>query len=281
MRKKILGLILCLCLSGVAVGCGDAGSDKESVAANASVSQTEEPVQATPEPTPEPTTEPTPEPTPEPVLPYVEENNLAFSQETSITLQGSRYNSDNPSDWEFTDVEWEITGITIENAEEEGYRNIIVEVTATGYIVDTPDHHVRRLFLVTPVTSVCDMYTGRVLPAIFLDDSLTNAEVTDRELEWGGSTYTISYAADKKVKQGDWKPADDGLFYSPLAVTTTYAIKTTEGYDGLVLRISSITSYSEMFHKIGVSDDKEEYIMDGWDDSSHLYRISELYDMFH
>ncbi len=77
MKKRILLLLLCLCLLRLIAGCASvppAGTDgvSPSVPAAIPTSEPEQTTEPTPEPeptaapTPEPTAEPTPEPTPEP-----------------------------------------------------------------------------------------------------------------------------------------------------------------------------------------------------------------------
>lgn len=282
MRKKISVMILCLCLSGAVVGCGGAGSYGESVAANAPMGTSEENVQPTPEPLPEPTPEPTSRPAPEPAVPYVEENNLAFSQETSLTLQGLRVRSENPSDYEFIDTEWKIVDVTIEDAEEEGFQIITVETAASGCVVDTLDHHVSRTLMLVPKQDFCDMYTGRVLPGANLVDGLWTAEIQGTELEWEGSSYTIGYTTGFQSAHGEWEPGNNGMYYCLTTYNLTDIIRVTEGYDGLVLKISSMTEFGGELEAGIQGEGEEAYIMDGdWDDSTHLYRVSELYEIFH
>lgn len=283
MRRKMLSVALCLCLvSGVLTGCGDAGSDKESVAANASVGTQEEVVQqtseSTTEPTPESTSESTPESEPEPVLPYVEENGLEFSRETSFILQGFRCNDENLSDYEAIDTEFKIVDVTVEDAEEEGYQIITVKSEVSGYIWDTGEDESRLVMFVSDL-GICDMYTGRVMPsARTFGEMGYNTE--NIEFEWDGDVYTIGYTKDIKTHQGEWEE-ENGEWFCLAAFSDTYVITISDGYDGLTLLVKpETTPPDEQDGEYGVVDETEKYILDDWGDNCYLLRVSDLVGSF-
>lgn len=115
MRKKIIGLVLCLCLSGVVIGCGS------SVAANNSIESPEESVQPTPEPTPESTPEPTPEPEP---ADWLEEHGIAVSPQGDFqcNLYGYAGDASNPTGDFLADMNVSITETT--EGVEDGFKKV-------------------------------------------------------------------------------------------------------------------------------------------------------------
>lgn len=207
----------------------------------------------------------------DPLKTYVEENGLKFCQDTAFTLQGTRADYENISDYEVIDTDSEITGITIEDAETEGYQTVTINVTSSGYVWSDGKGN-RRTYLTLPNVSLCDIYSGRVIPgAATLGDMVVEYNT---EIEWEGETYTIGYVSDVKWTQGEWM---DDICLGTCEIT--YIVAIPEGYDGLALRTSAVTEPEPPEESDGVVDDTEEkYIMDDWDDSSLLIRVSDVYE---
>lgn len=220
-------------------------------------------------------------------LTYVEENGLTFSQELSGTMQGCRYNSDDITDYEFIDTEWEITGITIEDAEEEGYLTVTVEAVNSGYIwveilEDGTEHY--RSYIVVSALHVCDMYTGIIVPtaATWGDMSYDYSA----EVEWEGQTYSIGYTDSISWESGDWlwDPTDwiegDNEKYTKYkAAHTTLNITIPEDYDGLAFLWAPVTEPPEEDEDYGEVDDSEtKYLMDEWEDGCALILMQDAYE---
>ncbi|MCM1058290.1 MAG: BspA family leucine-rich repeat surface protein [Firmicutes bacterium] len=128
MKKRILGMIMCMCLVlGAITGCGDTAG-RGSVAANASAEGSGEVSDQMIEPTPEPTIEPTPEPTPtstpEPTPTSTPEPTPEESASEPYVLAGTTIDSGewNGLSWLVTDAdELVVTGQMEEPYPEEGY----------------------------------------------------------------------------------------------------------------------------------------------------------------
>lgn len=212
----------------------------------------------------------------DPLKTYVEENGLKFCQDTAFVIQGVRYNTEDSSDYEVIDTDMEITGITIEDAETEGYQTVKINYTSSGYTWDDDAGHL-RLSLALPGVDLCDIYSGRIMPyASTYGDMVVEYNT---EIEWEGETYTIGYVKDVKRTTGEWMEDNEGCWIHLNTFEVTYIVTIPEGYDGLALYTGAITEPVLPEEIDGVVDDtEEEYIMDDWGDSSLLIRVSDVYE---
>ena len=120
--------------------------------------------------------------------------------------------------------------------------------------------------------SICDMYTGRIVPGADLDGDMQIEYRT--ELEWEGEPYFISYLMDTRSEQGEWVGDIVNGFLSDLTHYDTYSVTVPKEYDGLALLFNSQEEYREQ--EIGVIHEEERYILDLWEDDSRLIRVSDL-----
>lgn len=211
-------------------------------------------------------------------LTYVEEHGLEFSQEVSFTIQGDRYDQNNLSDYEFTDLDETILSVDVEDSETEGYEIVTIKTSAFGYSGIFGDSS--RLVLEAPSMRVCDIYTGRVA---VMRGTMQDAEMTaGKDLEWAGESYSIEHTVNVEWDFADWTTDAQGNDVVPGTCYATYTITVPKGYDGLGLVIYPITkgpSGDESVTGSVTVDVTEQYIMDEWTEGSYLFRVSDLYEM--
>ncbi len=213
---------------------------------------------------------------------YVEQNGLQFYQGTSFTTQGARYDNENPSDFEFVEINGVIRDITIRDAEKEGYQVVTISTSRSGQIASYWDRELT--YLTMPGVGVCDIYTGRILPSATTSGDVELVNTAD--LTWGGITYSIDYIQDIHWNWGEWDEVyewnEDTVSHK---VGTADAIQTftiPKGYDGLAIMIVPRTEGPSPDQEYNVFDNTtEEYILDNWKEGSYLMRVSDLYNMLH
>ncbi|MBO5031669.1 MAG: hypothetical protein J6D08_07260 [Lachnospiraceae bacterium] len=273
MKKKLVtGLLMCAMVGTMLTGCGDNKEVTKVDESTIAVIETEE-ITKTEDLNQE--TEETKE-VQEPVT-YVEENGLTFSQELSGTMQGYRFNGDNVSEYEFIDTEWEISGIAIEDAEEEGYLTVTVEEIASGYQLWDDTNGVYRNGIMLPALGICDTYTGIIVPSASTMGEMDIAYST--EIEWEGQTYTVGYTKSEDWTVDDWIQGTDGAYTALATCKNTYIITIPEDYDGLAFIQAPFTEPPKEDEEYGVVDDSEtEYIMDDWKDGSILILMQDVYE---
>lgn len=208
---------------------------------------------------------------------YVEENGLEFCQDTTFTIQGTRYNPDNLSDYEFTNIEEKILSIDVEDSETEGYEVITIKTSGFGYSGVFGD--AQRIALLVPGMSACDTYTGKVAK---MKSTLQDAKMSaSNEIEWNGETYSIEYETAVEWDFGDWTTDAEGNDVVPGTCYADHTITIPKGYDGLGLVVypniegpsgDSVTGSVDV-------DVAEEYIMDKWIEGSYLFKVSDLYEI--
>ena len=207
---------------------------------------------------------------------YVEQNGLQFYQGTSYKTQGRRYTNSYPSLKEFFESNGMITGITIRDAEIEGYQVVTISAVRDGLLAQHSWGEEKYSGISIPVPNICDIYTGKILnlAELYDDGELWGTSTTD--LEWGGVSYSIDYIGkdEQNYDQWDkWTEWDaDGSRYALITVPRTYTLTIPKGYDGLALLVTPVTEGSTS------RPDTEKYIMDDWKDGSYLMRVSDLYN---
>ena len=245
--------------------CGKAGSEEAPDLA-VQEGEPEDTTAQTPAPTPEeeePVAEETPEP--EPVKTYVEEHGIEFCNNTAVETRGLAMNEDDLSDYIYTDVSFQLDGITVEDADTEGYKTVTVEHSARGY--SWTDGREHKLYVRLPAVMAVDTYTGLILPY----ESGNGDRVTEEyssDIEWSGKTYHISYQEETEWDHGTiWEQAEDGNFICRCGNHGTLMITVPKDYGGLALLLPPIL----VENKPGESD---EYILDYWaDEDCFLFKI--------
>lgn len=267
-RKAFITLIIAVLIGVMLAGCGKKAEPAESE--NVVVEEKEPEETAEPEPEPEPE-----EPEELPPLPYVEENGLEFFQGTSFTTKAIRYNPETPEDYDVIDCNVEFTGVTVEDAEEDGYQTYIINTTSVFEIWESATGAGSKLTFFCPSFEAADMYTGRVVPGAILDGNVNEIQYRT-ELEWDGETYSIESFSEMRFEQGQWAGE-----FCPCYLYNTYMVTVPKEYDGLVIREIPVTEYEEL--EVGVIDETEKYLIDdedGWKDGTILFSVNDLYRAF-
>lgn len=209
---------------------------------------------------------------------YIEQNNLQFYQGTSYKTQGRRHVEEDPSVFEFFESNGVITGITIRDAEREGYQVVTISAMEDASCAVHNWGDLYFGYVNVPDINICDIYTGKVLPSAATDGDVEL--VNTANLAWGGVPYSIDYITKFEWTQGEWSEWDeDGNCYEPMTLVCTYTIAIPKGYDGLAILVNPITEAPSTDIEYNVfNNDEEEYIMDEWKDGSCLMRVSDLYN---
>ena len=200
--------------------------------------------------------------------PYVEANNLSFSQETSFTMQGVRHDTDDRSNYEFIDMQVQIEKVSVEENPGEDFRTVYLTYAESGDIWSDGHGH-RRLSLSMPRFSFYDMYTGKKIPdAHTMNDMQITSEL---DFEWEGTPYSIASKYKTEWKQEKWRGE-----YSKLGLHCYYEIKIPKDYDGLVFSVQPLKEWSIESEDYGVIEEKECYIMDEWTDGTLLFMVEDF-----
>lgn len=247
LRLAVLGMALVMLSFS---SCGKAGSEE---AAAPSVQESG----------PEDTAAQTPEP--EPAKTYVEEHGIEFCSNTAVEARGLAMNEEDLSDYIYTDALFQLDSITIEDADTEGYKTVIVEHSARGY--SWTDGREYKLYVRFPAAVVADTYTGLILPY----ESANGDRVTEEynaDIEWNGKAYHISYQEESSWDHGTaWEQAEDGSFIWKCGVYGTLTITIPEDYDGLALFLPPVLVENE-------PNEPDKYILDYWsDEDCFLFKI--------
>lgn len=209
--------------------------------------------------------------------PYADANGLEFFQGTSFITKGIRYDKNMPEEsYETIDAEVEITGITIEDAENKGEQTIMIEYTTKGRI----SHG--RLSIIMSHFTLWDIYTGRIVPGVSISENGQNS--SSIELEWDGKTYFIRDETDSRWEQYDWEEGNDGT--SEMKNFMVETVTVPKDYDGLALYMCPFDIYRELnYGTDGEVDEetggsvKEYYILDRYREGDHLILVKEAYEM--
>lgn len=187
---------------------------------------------------------------------YIEDNELKYEENTRVASKGTLCAGEDSDDPDIIDVDWELTNITMDNAED-GMKTVTIEQSVYGYV--WTDGETFKTNLNVPVARLADAYTGRML-------------AEDTEIEWKETTYMINVTETASWEDGswdtDWVEDSNGgkRLSSTLKVKTVAAI--SEDYDGLSLVLVPVTDVN------GSADGK--YIMDVWADGSYLFNVNAL-----
>lgn len=199
---------------------------------------------------------------------YVEANGLVFEEDTKIETKGILYSGEDLDNFDIIDVGWEVTNISISDAEN-GVQTVIIEQEAEGYIWSDSDGVIYKTNLNIPTGRLCDIYTGIMIPV--------GKAKTETAIEWNGMTWKISASESASWEDADWatgwieSPDGEGkILPSILKVRTEITV--TEGYEGLALILVPITdAYGSVYG---------EKIMDAWTEDSYLFNVNELIATF-
>lgn len=207
---------------------------------------------------------------PEEVLTYVEENGLEYTTEWGFETTGYALNAMDHADHVDVPVWFELSDISVEDAEEEGFKTVTVKQAITGY--RWFDGREKKTDVLFPSLLVADAYTGLIVP----NETTHYDEVMDEhslDVEWEGETYHISYVEEAKWDmENEWKPLSDGNFAAWLTGYDTLTITISEDYKGLVLLLPPISTTKE-------STSPDECIMDYWGENgkdSYLFNAFEM-----
>lgn len=203
---------------------------------------------------------------------YVEKHGIEYHDGNSVETNGLAIDENNLSDFIVTDVNWNLSDISIEDAGTDGFKTITAEQKVEGY--RWSDGENQKRFVNFPSALLVDAYTGLVFP---YEGFVRNDQTMDQQeidVSWDGEDYHISYGEKKEWVYGDhWEKADDGLYKWECTFYDTYTITIPENYDGLALLLPS------MFKEVG-NIGKKEYIMDYWEDSGcYLFSIDKALEM--
>lgn len=207
---------------------------------------------------------------PEEVLTYVEENGLEYTTEWGFETTGYALNAMDHADHVDVPVWFELSDISVEDAEEEGFKTVTVKQAITGY--RWFDGREKKTDVLFPSLAVADSYTGLIIPGktTHYDEVL---EESGTDIEWEGETYHISYVEEAEWDyENEWKPLSDGNFAGWCTVYDTLIITIPENYDGLALLLPPISTVKE-------SVAPDEHIMDYWGEDgkdSYLFNALEM-----
>ena len=275
--KKIVSIAMALTMMLTVAGCGSGTAPAEVVA---EVTPETPEVQVTEietvdldeaaenETTEEPEEEVEEEP--EEVLTYVEENGLEYTTEWGFETTGYALNAMDHADHVDVPVWFELSDISVEDAEEEGFKTVTVKQAITGY--RWFDGREKKTDVIFPSFAVADSYTGLIIPGktTHYDEVL---EESGTDIEWEGETYHISYVEEAEWDyENEWKPLSDGNFAGWCTVYDTLIITIPENYDGLALLLPPISTVKE-------SVAPDEHIMDYWSEDgkdSYLFNAFEM-----
>lgn len=203
---------------------------------------------------------------PEEILSYVEEHGLEFCDDSFVKVTGLAMDAFNHADYIKTDVDYEWEIVSIEDAEEEGFKTVTVLQEAKGY--RWFDGKVKKTDVTFPSAFVVDVYTGMIVPneAMHYDET---TEEHSADVEWNGETYHISYIEDVKWDlENEWKPLTGDTFAGWCTSYDTLTITIPENYDGLALLLPPVLSTKEF-------TEVDEHILDYWADKDcYLFKIN-------
>lgn len=189
---------------------------------------------------------------------YVEVNELEYEENTKVSTNGVLYVGDDIEALDVINVDWELTNIVMEDAED-GTKTVTIEQSVHGYI--WTDGNTFATNLNVPVARLADAYTGQMI-------SVGDEDAVTTEIEWKDNIYTIGATETTSWEDGNWDtdwvedPNGGERLSSTLNVKTVVSI--SENYDGLALVLTPITDAN------GSIDG--EYIMDVWTDGSYSKR---------
>lgn len=194
---------------------------------------------------------------------YVEVNGLGYEESSAVSTNGVLYVGDDIETLQVIDVNFEITNVMIEDAEN-GKKTVTIEQMAEGYIWSDGNTFATNLNI--PVARLADAYSGVMIP-------VGNEDAVTTELKWKDNTYTVSAVETTSWEDDDW---NDGWYKDPNGdgerLSSTLKIKTVvtmdDEYDGLVLVLTPITDTN------GSVDG--DYIMDVWTNDSYLFNINDM-----
>ena len=246
--KKLIALAMTIATMLCAAACGNEAEEAvrqdvaETVAQETEAAEIEtvdldaEAAKAEETATPEPTEEPEP-------LTYVEENGLEYTEEWGFETVGYALNAMDHADYIDVPVWFSISDISVEDAEEDGFKVVTVKQEITGY--RWFDGREKKTDVLFPSLLLADAYTGLIIP----NETTHYDEVMDEhslDVEWEDETYHISYKEDAKWDmENEWKPLSDGNFAGWLTGYDTLTIKIPENYNGLTLLLPPIATAKE------------------------------------
>lgn len=196
---------------------------------------------------------------------YVEANELVFEEDTKIETKGTLYSGEDIDNFDIIDVGWEVTNITISDAEN-GVQIIVIDQETCGFI--WTDGSIYKTNLNVPTGRLYDVYSGKKISA--------SEEGRETEVIWKDNIYSIHATENVFWEDGDWStdwvedPGGGERLSSTLKVRTV--IEVTEGYDGLALVLVPLKDAN------GSIDGG--YLMDVWGDGSYLFNVSDLSHKF-
>lgn len=199
---------------------------------------------------------------------YLESNELVFEESTKVETQGILYAENDSDNLDVIRVGWEVTNITVSDAED-GVQNIIIEQEVKGYIWSDSDGTSYKTNLNIPTGRLCDIYTGIMIPV--------GKAKTETAIEWNGKTWKISASESASWEDADWStgwiesPDGEGKIL-PSILTIRTEVMVTEGYDGLALVLVPVTDAKGSVNG--------EFIKDVWTEGSYLFNVSELSSQF-
>lgn len=206
---------------------------------------------------------------PEEILTYVEENGLEYTTEWGFETTGYALNAMDHADHVNVPVWFELSDISVEDAEEEGFKVVTVKQNVTGY--RWFDGREKKTDVLFPSVAVADSYTGQIIPSnmTHYDEVLEG----DGDIEWKDNTWNISYTEESKWDfENEWKPLSDGNFAGWCTFHDTLTITIPEDYDGLVLLLPPVSLLTE-------SIEAGEHILDYWGEDgkdSYLFNALEM-----
>ncbi|MDE7028372.1 MAG: LysM peptidoglycan-binding domain-containing protein [Lachnospiraceae bacterium] len=208
---------------------------------------------------------------------YVEQNGLQLYQGTTCMTQGVRYDGNDPSNFDFIQVDKTILDVTIRDSEKEGYQVVTISNSSSG--TTRSDEDGNRNYVKYPSAQLCDIYTGEILPNASTFDNAELVNTTD--LTWGGIAYSIDYIKDVSWDWYDLTVYDD-LYEQVGTCNVTQTITIPKGYDGLALIITPMTQGPASEEEYNTFDNTtKEYILDKWKEGTYLMRVSDLYNRLH
>lgn len=250
-RNRVMMVLLAAMLMVSLVACGTNDTMAPVAEGNAAIAPT-----ATEEPTKE-------EVEADSNATYVEVNELGYEESSAVSTNGVLYVGDDIETLQVIDVNFEITNVMIEGAED-GKKTVTIEQMAEGYIWSDGNTFATNLNI--PVARLADAYSGVMIP-------MGNEDAVTTELKWKDNTYTVSAVETTSWEDDDW---NDGWYKDPNGdgerLSSTLKIKTVvtmdDEYDGLVLVLTPITDAN------GSVDG--DYIMDVWTNDSYLFNVNDL-----
>jgi hypothetical protein len=178
----------------------------------------------------------------ETILPYAEQEELKFSDLSSLEIPFLSYFADEESEADNGleiiqgNATYTLGDITVSEPDEDG--NVIYTFSYTldmGFSVEGDLSKSFSYGFSYSLFGLIDYYTGIHFPSKDLREDESFEYFTD--VEWDGVTYSVGYTKSQEIDYGEWN-VEGNTAIEPISVSATITIKAPADYDGAVLFIN-------------------------------------------